>query len=98
MKVDCNHFEVELKDDASYRIKPAGNPIYTYEYSQGEIIKNLVFTINKRAVIVRDGESKQEISSAILCENGGKAALTQDCFKLAEDKLWICVGDKKMPP
>lgn len=94
MKVELKDFEIELKDDPSYRIKPASNPIYGYEYSQGAIIKNLVFTINKRAIIVRDIASKQEVSSAILCENGGKAALTQDCFKLAEDKLWICVGDK----
>jgi len=94
MKVDFKNFEIELKDDASYRIKSAGNPIYKYEYSNGEIIKNLAFTINKRAIIVRDFERKQEISSAILCENGGKAELTQDCFKLAEDELWICVGDK----
>lgn len=94
MKVDFKHFEIELKDDASYRIKPASNPIYTYEFSTGEIIKNLAFTINKRAVIVRDAQDKHEISSAILCENGGKAELTQDSFKLEEDRLWICVGDK----
>lgn len=94
MKVDFKNFEIELKDDASYRIKPASNPIYRYEFSNGEIIKNLAFTINKRAVIVRDAKDKHEISSAILCENGGKAELTQDSFKLAEDRLWICVGDK----
>ena len=72
MKVDFKNFEIELKDDPSYRIKPAGNPMYRYEFSQGAIIKNLVFTINKRAIIVIDATSKEEVSSAILCENGGK--------------------------
>lgn len=94
MTVDFKHFEIELKDDPSYRIKSTGTPIYAYEFSQGAIIKNLMFTINKRAIIVRDATSKQEVSSAILCENGGKAELTQHSFKLEEDQLWICVGDK----
>ena len=94
MRVDFKHFEIELKDDPSYRIKSTGTPIYAYEFSQGAVIKNLIFTINKRAIIVRDATSKQEISSAILCENGGKAELTQDSFKLEEGQLWICAGDK----
>ncbi len=94
MKINLKSFEVELKDDPSYLIRPSGNPMYKYEYSHGQIIKNRVFTINKRAIVVRDTAGKYEISSAILCENGGKAGLAQDSFKLEEDKLWVCVGDK----
>lgn len=75
MKVDFKDFEIELKDDFLYRIKFVGNFIYGYEFFQGIIIKNLVFMINKRVVIVRDIGSKQEVFSVILCENGGKVVL-----------------------
>lgn len=94
MKIDYKTYEIELKDDRSYSTRSSDNLVsYKFEYSSGQINKNRIFTINKRGIIIRDLTNKLEISSAILCENGGRTAITEDIYKIEEDKLWICVGD-----
>jgi hypothetical protein len=95
MKILYDKYEIELKNDRFYSNKSSNNLInYQLEYYEGQINNARIYTINKRGVIIRDNYSGIEISSAILCENGGRTEISQDIYEIDNDKIWISVGDK----
>lgn len=95
MKINYKTYEIELIEDNSYSTISADNlRDYKFEYFGGEINKNRIYTINKRGLIIKEIGTGVEVSTAILCENGGRTKISQDIYCLEEDKLWICVGDK----
>jgi len=95
MKILYDKYEAEIIDDNSYSSKSSGNLTnYKFEYSAGQINKSRIYTLNKRGIIVRDNNSGEELSSAILFENGGKSAISEDIYEMENEKIWICIGDK----
>lgn len=95
MKILHNKYEIEIIDDKSFSSKSSGNLTnYRFEYSGGQINKSRIYTINKRGVIVRDSDSGEELSSAILFENGGRTAVSHDIYEIENEKIWISIGDK----
>ena len=95
MKFLHDQYGIEIKDDRAYSTKSSDNLInYKFEYANGQINTSRIYTINKRGVIVRDKNSGDVLSSAILCENGGRTAISEDIYEVENGKLWICVGDK----
>ena len=95
MIISYQIFEIELRQEQGYLIKSKNNTnTYQFEYHGGQIIKNLVYPLNKRGIIVRNQRDNSEVASAILCENGGKSVLDDHAFSLIDDSIWICIGDK----
>lgn len=95
MKITHDQYEIEIVNDRSYSTRSSDNLInYKFEYSGGQLNQSRIYTINKRGIILRDVASSEVISSAILCENGGRTDVSEDVYKLENEKLWICVGDK----
>jgi len=95
MIIPFKEYEIEIKDDNTYSIKSSNNSTnYRFEYFGGQIIKNRVYPLNKRGIIVRNKKDQSEIYSAILCENGGRSKLGDGIYQIADEKIWTCIGDK----
>jgi len=92
MTINYKEYEIELIDDNNHPVK--SNDKYKYEYFDGKIIKNRIFPMNKRGIFIRSTNNKSKISSAVLCENGGRTTIAESVFQIEDEKIWVCVGDK----
>ncbi|MEO1437258.1 MAG: hypothetical protein AAFV80_17080 [Bacteroidota bacterium] len=93
MQINFPPYTIAISDDPTYGIHGSGQPgKYTYEYSDGELIRKRAFAINKRGITIKKGD--QTIASAILCENGGRSTISEAIFHLEHDFLYVCIGDK----
>jgi len=80
-------FEVIVFDDQTYAINSTDNST-NYKQSYCENIGDL----NKHGIkINKDGI---EISSAIICENGGGSTIHEKSYILKDNSIFICCGSK----
>lgn len=94
MKLIHDKYEIEIIDDKYYLKSSNNSRNYEFVYSAGKITNSRLYTINKRAVIVRGRTNGEVLASSILCENGGKTTINEDIYEIENDRIWICVGDK----
>ena len=88
MKLNYKNFEIEIFNDGSFTLHSADN---TSSY------KNVYYSDNddfNNKIAVRTFENSQEISNAIICENGTTNGLTENSFIINDNKTWICISNK----
>ena len=88
MKLNYKNFEIEIFNDGSFTLHSADN---TSSY------KNVYYSDNddfNNKIAVRTFENSQEISNAIICENGTTNGLTENSFIINDNKIWICISNK----
>ena len=88
MKLNYKNFEIEIFNDGSFALHSADN---TSSY------KNVYYSDNddfNNKIAVRTFENSQEISNAIICENGTTNGLTENSFIINDNKIWICISNK----
>ena len=95
MKVEHQEFEIEILDDPQYSTASVDNLIkYRFEYSEGEENKERINPASKHGIQVKDKLTGIEISSAIICEQGGATTIHEKSYFIDNEKIWICVCDK----
>lgn len=91
MKIEYKNYEIEVLDDKDYSIESTDNiRTYKLEYFNGEKFQ----PTSKHGIRIKDKVIEKEISSVIICENGGATTIHKKSFFIEEDRIWICICDK----
>ena len=93
MKIEYENYEIEIVDDNFY-VDNTSKHNYQSKYSGGHKVNGRSYAINKRGIIIKELNNESLFSSILLCENGGRTKISLDLFKIIEDDLLICIGDK----
>lgn len=93
MKISYENYEIEIREESNYTFNSTDN-LRQFEkvYFEGKNHEDRFYPNNKYSVIVY--QDAEEISSAVICEIGGKTSITGKTFVIDGDKIWICIGDK----
>jgi len=95
MTFENGKYKIEIVNDRFYSPNSPNNQReYQFQYHVGKMNTNRLFTINKRGITLQEKDSNKVLSSAILCENGGKTEVSKEIFQIQNDKFWMLVGDK----
>lgn len=95
MKVAYGNYFIEIIDDKDYSIISTDNiRKYKFEYNSGDVISERFYPTSKHGIRITDKLTEDEISSAIICENGGATTVHEKSWHIENDKIWVCVCDK----
>lgn len=93
MKQIYKNFEIEVFDELNYILNSINNlKQYNNVYCSNEILENQLRVTSQHSITIK--EFGIEISSAIICEVGGKTGIYDGTYIIQDDKIWIRICNK----
>ena len=95
MKIEIDKYEIEIFDNKQYTTKSADNlRKFKYEYNGGKLNDVRIYPTCQYGIIVKNIIKGVEISSAIICENGGATIIHEQSYFIEDGMIWICICNK----
>jgi len=93
MTIQFKEYTLYITDDSNYTLNSTDNiASYSLVYSDGKMNSDRGYVMSKHGIRIFNGE--KELTSALVCEPGGRTTIHENSFILANDSLLICCADK----
>lgn len=93
MQLHHKDLTIEITNEPHYSINSADNTVcYEKEYCNEILVRERGRPVSKHGI--RVWQSTTELSSAILCEDGGATGIHENAFLISDDNLLICCCNK----